>query len=76
VGEQEEKADTPEEDVAEISQDYTLSEQGEGDSIGGNKDLRDKKDTEDETRGPKCLNQEQDRYNELQHSTSTTRRNK
>jgi hypothetical protein len=39
---------TPEGDVAEVSQDYTLSEEGEGDNISGKKELRDEAQHEDE----------------------------
>ena len=41
------KVTTPEGDVTELSQDFTLSE-GEGDNISGNKELRNDKDDEDE----------------------------
>ena len=34
--------------MAEISQDYTLSEEGEGANISGNKELRNEGDNEDE----------------------------
>ena len=46
-----EKVTTPEGDVAEISMDYTLSEEGEGegDNISGNKELRGETANEDET---------------------------
>ncbi len=43
------KENTPEGDVAEASHDYTLSEEGEGDSISGNKELRGEGEHEDET---------------------------
>ncbi len=33
--------------MAEIYQDYTLSEEGEGDKISGNKELRNDGDNED-----------------------------
>jgi len=42
------KVTTPEGDVAEVSLDYTLSEEGEGDNISGNKELRDDAEHEDE----------------------------
>ena len=42
------KVTTPEEDVAEVSLDYTLTEEGEGDNISGNKELRDEAEHEDE----------------------------
>jgi hypothetical protein len=42
------KVTTPEGDVAEASLDYTLSEEGEGDNISGNKELRDEAEHEDE----------------------------
>ncbi len=45
----EKKENTPEGDVADISQYYTLSDEGEGENISGNKDLRDEQDIEDET---------------------------
>ena len=41
------KVNTLKRDVAEISQDYTLSEEGEGDTISGNKELRNEGETED-----------------------------
>jgi hypothetical protein len=44
-----EKADTPESYVVDISLDYTLSKEGEGDSISGNKELREEGNTIDET---------------------------
>ena len=34
--------------MAEVSLDYTLSEEGEGDNISGNKELRDELENEDE----------------------------
>ena len=34
--------------MTEISKDYTLSEEGEGDSISNNKELRNDGDNEDE----------------------------
>ena len=43
------KITTPEGEVAEVSMDYTLSEEGEGDNISGNKELRDEAEHEDET---------------------------
>ena len=57
AGETTEKSNAPEGDAEEISQDYTLSEEGEGDNIGGNKELRNEEDNEDEnnskkTKGP------------------------
>ena len=39
---------TPEGEVTDLSQDYTLSEEGEGENISGNKELRDDKDAEEE----------------------------
>ena len=42
------KVTTPEGDVTEASLDYTLSEEGEGDNISGNKELRDEAKHEDE----------------------------
>jgi hypothetical protein len=42
------KVTTPEGDVAEVSLDYTLSEEGEGDNISGNKELRDEAEHVDE----------------------------
>jgi hypothetical protein len=42
------KVTTPEGDVAEASMDYTLSEEGEGDNISGNKELRGEAQHEDE----------------------------
>ena len=42
------KVTTPEGDVAEVSLDYTLTEEGEGDNITGNKELRDEAEHEDE----------------------------
>ncbi len=42
------KETTPEGDFIELSQEYTLSDEGEGDNINGNKELRDLKDNEDE----------------------------
>ena len=47
AGETIEKLHTPEGDVAEISLDYTLSEEREGDNISGNKELKDEGDLED-----------------------------
>ena len=43
------KVNTPEGDVAEVSLDFTLSEEGEGDNISGNKELRCEIEHEDET---------------------------
>ena len=43
------KVTTPEGGVAELSLDYTLSEEGEGDNISGNKELKDAADREDES---------------------------
>jgi hypothetical protein len=43
-----EKVNTPEGDASEISQDFTLSVEGEGDNISGNKELRKEGDDEDE----------------------------
>ena len=42
------KEPTPDGEDTEFSQDFTISEEGEGDNISGNKELRDDKDTEDE----------------------------
>jgi hypothetical protein len=42
------KVTTPKGDVAEVSLDYTLTEEGEGDNISGNKELRDEAEHEDE----------------------------
>ena len=42
------KVATPEGDVAEVSLDYTLTDEGEGDNINGNKELRDEAEHEDE----------------------------
>ena len=42
------KVTTPEGDGIEFSQDFTLSEEGEGDNITGNKELRNEGDIEDE----------------------------
>ncbi len=39
---------TPQGDITELSQDFTLSEEGEGDNIKGNKELRKEGDDEDE----------------------------
>ena len=39
---------TPEGEIIELSQDFTLSEEGEGDNIGGIKELRKNGDDEDE----------------------------
>jgi len=39
---------TPEGDVTELSHYFTLTDEGEGDNINGNKELRDDKDTEEE----------------------------
>jgi hypothetical protein len=39
---------TPEGEATEISWDFTLSEEGEGDNISGNKELRKDGDDEDE----------------------------
>ena len=33
------KVTTPEGDISEVSLDYTLTEEGEGDNISGNKEL-------------------------------------
>ncbi len=41
---------THEGEVTELSQDFTLSDEGEGDNISGNKELRDDKDIEDENK--------------------------
>ena len=43
-----EKVTTPEGEVTELSQDYILSEEGEGDNISGNEELRKEKNDEDE----------------------------
>ena len=43
-----EKVNTPKGEVTELSQDYTLSEEGEGNNINGNKELRKEGDDEDE----------------------------
>jgi hypothetical protein len=40
AGDTTDKVNTPEGDIAEISLDHTLSEEGEGDNISGNKELR------------------------------------
>jgi len=40
---------TSEGKVAEIAQDYTLFDEGEGDNISGNKELRKEGDDEDES---------------------------
>jgi hypothetical protein len=42
------KVTTPKGDVTELSQDFTLSEDGEGDNISDNKELRKEGDDEDE----------------------------
>jgi len=42
------KVTTPEGDVADVSLNYTLSKEGEGDNISGNKELREEKEHEDE----------------------------
>jgi len=42
------KVNTPEGEATEISWDFTLSEEGEGDNISGNKELRKDGDDEDE----------------------------
>ena len=42
-------ADTPEGKATDISLDYTLTEEGKGDNISGNKEKRNNGDTEDET---------------------------
>ena len=44
-----EKVTAPEGDVADVSPDYTLSEEGEGENISGNKELRNEADLEDES---------------------------
>ena len=49
MGETTGKVAAPEGDVAEISLDYTLSEEGEGDNISGNKELREEGDNADES---------------------------
>jgi hypothetical protein len=43
------KVTTPEKDTTKLSQDFTLSEEGEGDNISGNKELKNAEDVEDET---------------------------
>jgi hypothetical protein len=43
------KVKTPEGDIAKVSLDYTLSEEGEGDNIRGNNELRGETKHEDET---------------------------
>ena len=48
VGETTNKVNIPKKDVAKVSLDQTLSEEGEGDNINGNKELRDLGDNEDE----------------------------
>jgi hypothetical protein len=42
------KVNTPKEENAEISHDFTLSEEGDGDNISGNKELRKEGNDEDE----------------------------
>ena len=42
------KVTTPEGEVTELSQDFTLLDEGEGENISGNKELRYGKDTEEE----------------------------
>jgi hypothetical protein len=42
------KVTTPEGDVKELSQDFTLSREGEGNNISGNKEPRKEGDDEDE----------------------------
>ncbi len=42
------RAKNPEEDVAEVFLYFTLSEEGEGDNISGNKELRDEAEHEDD----------------------------
>jgi hypothetical protein len=42
------KENTPEGEASEIPQDFALSEEGEGDTISGNKELRKEGDDEDE----------------------------
>ena len=42
------KVNTPEGDVAEVPLDFTLLEEGEGDIISGNKELRGETEHEDE----------------------------
>jgi len=49
AGQTTEKVITPEGDVVEISFAYTLSEEGEGDNISGNKELWNDAENEDET---------------------------
>jgi hypothetical protein len=44
-----EKVTTPEERVAKASLDFTLSEEGEGDNLSGNKQLQDEAEHEDES---------------------------
>jgi hypothetical protein len=48
AGETTEKSNTPEGNVAEISKDCTLSEEGEGGNISSNKQLWNDGDNEDE----------------------------
>ena len=43
------KVNTLEGDTAQVSLDYTLSEEGEGDNISGNEELRGETEHEDET---------------------------
>ena len=43
------RANTPQGDVAESSLNFTLSEEGEGDNVSGNKELRGEAEHEDET---------------------------
>jgi len=43
------KVNTPKGGVVEVSRGYTLSEEGEGDNISGNKELRGEGEHEDET---------------------------
>ncbi len=51
------KVTTPEGEVAEVSLDYTMPEEGEGDNISGNKELRTMQNTRTRTtpRGSKSL---------------------
>ena len=49
IGNTIDKVNTLEGDIAEVSLDYTLSEEGEGDNISGNKELQGETKHEDET---------------------------
>ena len=70
------KVTTPEGEVTDLSQDFTLSDEEEGDNISGNKELRDDKDTEEETNSKRVkVPLKPPKQNERTPCTPTTKSN-